>query len=281
MADPPERAVDLPSAGAFIDTHVHVACADAERFPRRPTGVGSAWWENPEGDAANVLASARAAGAGAVVVVQAVGAYGYDVSCASSVVAASGGFARLVTAVDFADAGFESALTRCAGWRLFGVSDGATWLDDGRADVVWERAAELGVVLVPTIFTERLGALRSVIERHPEVAVALDHCAFPDMGGDDGERALFAIADVDAIRLKVSSHILHAWERAGRMDEVFERLVTEFGIERMCWGSDHPQLQGFTYQAKLDLARHAARNLTDAERARFFTGTATALGWAG
>ena len=281
MADPPDPAPDLPAAGAFIDTHVHVACADVERFPRRPTGVGSAWWENPEGDAANVLASARAAGAAGVVVVQAVGAYGYDTSCATSVVAGADGFATLVTAVDFADAGFESTVTPCAGWRLFGVSDGAAWLDDSRADVVWERAADLGVVLVPTIFTERLGALRSVIERHPEVAVALDHCAFPDMGGDDGERALFAIADVDAIRLKVSSHILHAWERAGRMDEVFERLVIEFGVERMCWGSDHPQLQGFTYQAKLDLARHAARNLTDAERAQFFTGTATALGWAG
>ena len=270
---------ERPPAGSFIDTHVHVGCADLERFPRRPTGVGSAWWDGPEGDAANVLASARAAGAAGVVVVQAVGAYGYDSSCAASVVSAEGGFAKLVIAVDFAGSGFESALARCAGWRLFGVSDGAPWLDDGRADAVWERAAELGVVIVPTIFTDRLGSLRAVIERHPDVAVALDHCAFPDMAGANGEQALLDVADLPMMRLKVSSHVLAEFAARARVDEVFERLATTFGTDRLCWGSDHPQSSG-PYSTKLELARHAARNLTEQQRAQFFTSTATALGWA-
>jgi len=267
--------------GPFIDTHVHVACADANRFPRQPTGVGSTWWNEPEGDGANVLAAARDAGAAGVVVVQAVGAYGYDSSCASSVVATASGFATLVTAVDFAARDVAATLAPCAGWRLFGVADGAPWLDDDRADVVWERADALGVVIVPTIFTARLDSLRAVVERYPGVAVALDHCAFPDMGGDDGERALFALADLAAIRLKVTTHVLAAWHHASRLDEMFERLVAAFGTDRMCWGSDHPQHQGLTYQGKLDLARHAARNLTADQRHQFFTGTATALGWAG
>jgi L-fuconolactonase len=267
--------------GPFIDTHVHVACADTRRFPRRPTGVGSSWWNEPDGDGANVLAAARDAGATGVVVVQAVGAYGYDSSCAASVVAASDGFSKLVTAVDFAAADLATMLEAHAGWRLFGVADGAPWLDDDRADVVWERAGALGVVVVPTIFTARLGSLRAIVERYPRVAVALDHCAFPDMGGEDGERALFALADLAAIRLKVTTHVLAAWHREDRLDEMFERVATAFGTERMGWGSDHPQHQGLTYRGKLDLARHAARNLTPEQRVQFFTGTATALGWAG
>ena len=277
----PESWIAEPSAGAFIDTHVHVACPDIDRFPRRPTGVGSEWWNGPDGDAGNVLAAARDSGAAGVVVVQAVGAYGYDSSCAASVVASAGGFATLVTAVDFTGADFASRLAPGAGWRLFGVADGAPWLDDGRADLVWDQARALGVVVVPTIFTERLAALRAVVERHPDVAVALDHCAFPDMGGDDGERALFALADLGAVRLKVTTHVLAAWQHENRLDEMFERLVTAFGTERMCWGSDHPQHQGLTYQGKLDLARHAARRLTNEQRAEFFAGTATTLGWAG
>lgn len=270
---------------AVIDTHVHVGCADTVAHPRRPTGVGGAWWTDGEGSAAAVFGAARSAGVDRVVVVQAVGAYGYDASCAAASVVESAGSATLVAAPDMsvedpcASIGVHIDSPHLSGLRLFGVADGAPWLDDARGDTVMERCTDRGVVAVPTIFSDRLPSLRGLMSRHPRATVALDHCAFPDMAGDDGERALFSLADVGGLHLKVSSHVLAAWRRQGRLDDVFGRLVEVFGVSRMCWGSDHPQHQGLDYAGKLDLARRASRHLSEADREEFFAGTATRLGW--
>ncbi|MCU1393975.1 MAG: amidohydrolase [Ilumatobacteraceae bacterium] len=270
----------------FIDTHVHVACADVARFPRRPTGVGSGWWAEPSGQSEAVLDVARRAGAAKVVVVQAVGAYGTDSSCAASAVNARADFTSLVVAPDLSATDHGAAVIEAlavsehiTGVRLFGVTDDAPWLDDGRIDTVFELCAARGLVAVPAIFSDRLGSLHAAMERHPDVAVALDHCAFPDMAGPAGERALFEMADLPSLHLKVSSHVLAAWLGQGRLHEVIAHLVEAFGASRLCWGSDHPQQQGTTYQQKLDLAMDATSQLSADDRDRFFHGTAHALRW--
>jgi predicted TIM-barrel fold metal-dependent hydrolase len=271
-------------ADHFVDTHLHVACGDVGRYPRRPTGVGSSWWSEPEGEADAVLDAARSAGA-AVVVVQAVGAYGFDCACALDTVAFRPGFASLVAAPDMSTNDPVATLATVidspllTGVRLFGIGDGAPWLDDGRIDAVMELCAERELVAVPTVFTDRLTSLRGAIDRHPDVAVALDHCAFPDMAGQAGEDALFEMADVASMRLKVSTHVLAAWRGEGRLVPMLERLVAAFGADRLCWGSDHPQHQGLTYAEKLDLALDATASLSDDDRAKFFSGTAKGLGW--
>jgi predicted TIM-barrel fold metal-dependent hydrolase len=264
----------------IVDTHVHVACADTAVYPRRPTGVGSTWWTEPNGRAEAVFADARGAGVGHAVVVQAVGAYGYDCECAADSAASSMGFASLVTAIDMSSSMSTGPrdIRTVVGWRLFGVADGAPWLDDGRADSIWQLAAAQDVVLVATIFSDRIGALQAVVARHPGVVVALDHCAFPDMARD-GERGLLTLADDPDIVLKVSSHVLAAWHRAGTLTQSFDRLVAAFGVQRMCWGSDHPQHQGLSYAQKLALAHTAAASLDDGQRAMFFGGTAARIGW--
>jgi predicted TIM-barrel fold metal-dependent hydrolase len=271
----------------LVDTHVHVACADTNRFPRRPTGVGSDWWSDASGTAEAVLGDVRRAGVDSVVVVQAVGAYGHDPDCAATAVDAAGDWARFVPSLDLssADPGTRlrelSRLPSTVGVRLFGVADGAPWLDDGRAGEVWCAAAEHGLVLVPTIFSDRLDTLGEVIARHPEVPVALDHCAFPDLGGAAGEAALFALAGLAALRLKVTTHVLSAWDAEARLEATVERLADAFGAGRLCWGSDHPQHQGLSYGEKLALAERAVHGFTADDRDRFCAGTAQALGWAG
>lgn len=52
-----------------------------------------------------------------------------------------------------------------------------------RRDLVWSRAADLDAVIIPTNFTDRLESLAAAATRYPTVRVALDHCAFTDMGG--------------------------------------------------------------------------------------------------
>lgn len=266
----------------LVDAHVHVASADEVRHPRNPTGAGSDWWRHESG-VEQLVANLDAAGVDRAVVVQAVGAYGYDCTYAAEVVAASGGRLALVGAVDMSCPDAPAAIatlratTPLAGVRLFGVgASGSEWLTNGTGAAVWQVAFEEGLVVVPTIFPDRLGDLRTLVEQRPEVLVALDHCAFPDFGGPDAIDDLAAMADLPALHLKVTSHNLDD----GNDPATFvEPLAGAFGAERLCWGSDHPQHESKTYPEMLDLARHAARNLTPPDRASFLGGNALELWW--
>lgn len=260
-----------------FDAHVHVVSADQARYPRRAGGEGT-WWQHAY-DIDDLTADLDAAGVDGAVVVQAVSPYGHDCRMAVDAVAGRDRFA-LVGSVDMASSGavatFDSLheTTTLAGLRLFGVADGAPWLADGSADGVWQAAARHGTVLVPTLFPDALPALRRVVEAHPSVVVALDHCAFPDFGGPGAMDRLCALAELSSIHLKVSSHNLeHADDPADFVDAV----VAAFGAERVCWGSDHPQHQANTYAEKVDVARHASRRLRPEDRALFLGGTAARL----
>ena len=266
-----------------VDAHVHVASSDEARYPRRPNGLGSEWWRDAVG-VEDLLAGMDECGVDRAVVVQAVGVYGYDCSYAADV---TGNRDRLafVAAVDMTGSDPVGDLERLAettdlvGLRLFGVGAGGVgWLADGTAASVWERAAELPCVLVPTIFPDALQLLRGVVERHPEVEVALDHSAFVDPGQPDSLAALRSMAEFPGVHLKVTSHNL---DTDGDPAMFLEGLLGTFGAERLCWGSDHPQHHTRTYSQLLDMARSAARNLTPAQRSAFLGGNARRLWWPG
>ncbi len=265
-----------------IDAHVHVASTDETAYPRTLTPAGSDWWRTRCG-VDELTAELDAAGVDRAVVVQAVGVYGYDCTYAADAVAASDGRLALVGAIDMAgtdavaDLRALVAATPLTGVRLFGVSAaGAGWLTNGVGAAVWEVAGDNGLVVVPTIFPDGLPGLRSVIEAHPDVTVALDHCAFPDFGGEDAMADLAAMADLPALHLKVTSHNLdHDADPATFVDT----LAAAFGANRLCWGSDHPQHQTKTYRQMLDLALDASRHLTADERTAFLGGNAAALWW--
>jgi predicted TIM-barrel fold metal-dependent hydrolase len=154
-------------------------------------------------------------------------------------------------------------------------------LEDGRADAVWEAAGDLGVSLIPVLWPNGLPGMFVVVERHPNVVVALDHCGMPDLtGGAPFPEAgtLFDLADLDAVSLKVSSHVLHEAEEMGDPAALIDALAAQFGADRLCWGSDHPQTQ-IPYPEMVELARRATRNLSRDDRERFFSGTALSLWW--
>lgn len=266
----------------LVDAHVHVASADETAYPRHPTGAGSDWWLQPTG-VEELTQNMDAVGMDRAVVVQAVGAYGYDCAYAAAAVAASGGRLALVGAIDMTSPDVEAEIVTLlgnaplAGVRLFGVgASGADWLTNGSGEAAWRVADDEGLVLVPTIFPDRLGALRALMEKRPKVVVALDHCAFPDFGGPDAMDNLTAMAELPTLHLKVTSHNL---DDGNDPSILVETLAAAFGPGRLCWGSDHPQHQSRTYAEMADLGRRAARNLTPPERASFLGGNALGLWW--
>jgi L-fuconolactonase len=212
------------------------------------------------------------AGVDRAVVVQAIDAYGHDCRCAAAAVGAHPARLALVASVDMdgddpaADlaALVAQAPAAVGSVQLLGVgSVEPVWLVDGRALAVWDLAAELGLTLVACVFTRNLPDLAAVVEYRPEVPIALDHCAFPDL---------------PEVHLEVTSYVLEMAERdEGDPAPIVERLATAFGANRLAWGSDHPQDRRLTYAGKVELAHHATRTLGPAERDAVLAGTALHL----
>ena len=282
------RMATVPGHQEIVDTHTHVAISDDPRFPLSASDLTSSWWTSGA-TIDDVLHQLDANDVHRLVLVQAVGAYGYDCSYAAASAAAHADRAAFVAAISMhADDPVAELAALCeappsgaviAGVRLFGV-DGIepTWLTDGRAAAVWDFAAEYNLVIVPTVFANEFKHICALAQHAPTASVAIDHCGFTDMVEGDGQAMLFALADIPSLHLKVTSYVLEAAERDdGDAAILIERLAGAFGADRLCWGSDHPQDQRHDYAGKLALARHATRAFDDASRNAFFNTTASRL----
>ena len=254
----------------IIDGHTHVASLDTERYPLQPTGVGSGWFTDGF-DVHALLAAMDGAGVDRAVVVQAVGAYGYDCRYAVDAVASAPDRLALVSCADPDRPDVPGAATA---FRVFGVgATEPTWLTDGRGEAMWALAHEHGVGIVPVLWARDLPKLRPLVEAHPDVVLAVDHCGFPDPP-DEPPAELLALADLPAVHLKVSTHVL---EPLADPAAFVTRLAEVFGADRLCWGSDFPQTQSLAYPDMVALAHRAASGLDAAGQDAFLWGTATRL----
>ena len=275
----------------ILDSHVHVV--DASRFPLRPTGVGSRWWDAPDRDAAAFRGLMGRHGVSAAVVVQPVGAYGYDNRYLLEAVAEHAPALRGVVAVDLddrsrgaadvaADVAALAGRPGVCGIRLFAVAPGSAWAEGdavasplsevgARVRAVLAAARDSGLVVVLTVFAPQLAALATVLDEFPDLVVAVDHCAFPELAGARlaPGSPLLRVRDRGQVVLKVSSHLLEAAAAAGDPADLVSELAGAFGPERLLWGSDYPQT-GDDYGALVALAERATRNLPPPERAAFF-----------
>jgi predicted TIM-barrel fold metal-dependent hydrolase len=164
------------------------------------------------------------------------------------------------------------------GIRLFALDRGASsWLDDPRTFALWERAAELGAHVIVTILFHQLPQLRAVLAHFPDIAVSLDHCAFPPLGRHplSDAPALFALAEHSNLHLKISTNVLDGVrELGGSPAGAVEALVGAFGGERVMWGSDFCQTHDRPYVELVALARESFAGLGERERELCLGGTA-------
>jgi L-fuconolactonase len=118
-----------------------------------------------------------------------------------------------------------------------------------RADVGRALAAlpQLGLRLDALVRPRNLPALMRTLERHPDLAVVVDHCAKPDVAGagwqpwaDDLRR----IARDTSAYCKLSGLVTEAgakWTKDSLRPYV-DHVLECFGAERLMWGSDWPVL---------------------------------------
>jgi len=240
-------------------------------------------------DAVQVTRDLDAAGVARAVIVQAVGPYGNDNRYALEVGAQSDNRFAVVVAIDTnaPDPAAELAALvdrrPVAGVRVAAFGGDAPWLTDGRGAAIWDAAADRATNLVVACLADHVPAVAQLAHSRPGVAIALDHCAFPDLdGGPPYRRAapLFELGDLPSTTLKMTTIVLRDAQRHGGARPLVAHLVDTFGAARICWGSDHPQTYELPYAEMVQLALDATNDLDAGARTAVLDTTARRL-WFG
>jgi predicted TIM-barrel fold metal-dependent hydrolase len=261
----------------IVDTHVHVVADDHTRYPLRPGVATNRWYETHPCSAPQLLTLMREAGVHRAVLVQGVGAYGFDNRyLLDSAVAYPGVFTSVVctdrtraTAVDDL-----TALVRAGarGYRWFTVGDDPRLAEPS---VVWDALAAMAIPVVVTILADRLPELASLVARLPPVPLAIDHCAFADLGAGVPDE-LAALASFRNVHCKVSTHALRSAAAGGDPADALGALADRFD-GRIMWGSDFSQTHDVPYAELVEEGRRAAAKLDEDRRDAFLGGTALRL----
>lgn len=168
------------------------------------------------------------------------------------------------------------------GLRLFTIEEPEALIDDPRTFPLWERASGLAIPVCILMRSHQLERLLSLLERFPQIAVALDHVALPRLR--DGApyatlKPLFELARHSNVYLKFSSETIYASRRGKSTPrDFFERLVDQFGSKRMMWGSNFPATYDRSLKGQLLMAREELSFLR-AEDQRWLFGETALLLW--
>jgi L-fuconolactonase len=265
------------TADGILDTHVHVVSDDTARYPRQINASAiRRWWDGAACDTAALLRAMDAHGVAAALAVQAVGVYGYDNAYVLDEVASGSRRVAAVAAVDVDAEGAAGEITRLsaragvAGVRLFAVAPGSSWVHSAKADEAFDAASRSALPVVLTVFEQQLPPLAPSLARYPTLPIVLDHCAFPTLDGARIHRGspLLKLVTVPNVTVKVSSHVLLEVASPGAPSELIDDLLSEFGPDRVMWGSDWPQTALPDYGAHLQLAQRAMGHLEQDVRHR-------------
>jgi predicted TIM-barrel fold metal-dependent hydrolase len=233
-----------------------------------------------------------AAGIARVVLVHSTSAYGfengYEADCAAR-------YPDRFVAVGGIDALAPDAPQRIAYWvrergiaglRIYAAgpavaNEDAAFIDDPASFPAWNTVAEFGIPMILHVRFHALPRVEALLKRFPQIPMILDNLAAPPI--DDGlpyaaADALFALAKYPQLYLKVTSIVLQRdlSRGSGNFGTFFERVVAEFGAERLLWGSNFPGSPG-TLAELYALANRELATLSDAARKQIFGATALRL----
>src|SRR6266481_5526464 len=286
----------------IVDTHVHVVSDDQRKYPRNDSiqissenaNAGQAVTPGGPGEwvqdmTAETLLSLNAqAGIDKTVLVQAYSAYKYDNNYTADCAAQYPDRFTSVCILDPTQSDTPDQLTYWVkqrgmrGIRLFTTTETeGAWLDDSRTFPVWERAASLGIpICIMTLF-HQIPRVRTVLERFPNVTVALDHLAVPRLSAGppyDAVQPLFELVRFPNLYLKFSSVNLYAARRGKSTSrDCFTRLIDRFGAKRLMWGSNFPATYDRSLKDQLDLAKEDLSFLSAEDQRWIFGETALTL----
>lgn len=234
----------------IVDTHAHIYSEDTAAYPMIP----EPYLPPPgKGTLEHLRAEMRANGVERVVMVHTFTAYRWDNRLVADVVGACREFATGVCALNPNDAESPAVLERyfreqgIRGLRVFPVEgeDGERSFELPGHLRLWEKCAELGMVVCALIHPPQIKALKRLLTRFPGVPVVLDHCANLDADdAPDGEdlEAVLALAQFPNLYAKITFLVTGSGEEYPCRDThvLGRKIIEAFGPERCMWGSDFP-----------------------------------------
>lgn len=267
-----------------FDTHTHAISPDTESYPVMPLGgTRSEWSQTRAVDIDGLLRSLDEAGVERAALVHASTVYGFDNSYAADALARHSDRLVGVCAVDFLSSTAIDDLRHWIGERGFSgvrirVSDGTTAVptqgsgvsDEGMASV-WDYLDEQRIPVCIQMHSKDTDKLLSVLERHPQLTILLDHGGRPNAAGGppySGLDELGQLAKYDGVHLKITPPMLRRLGEEPGVDPVavVSELVSRFGAEHLMWGSNFPASAGSLAGLRDEIHRHLV-GLSDSEAA--------------
>ena len=272
----------------IVDTHVHVISDDLETYPLVTSDQRLGWVDEARFTVEEFVSLMGEAGVGAATLVQPLTAYAYDNRyCA---LAAKRYSDRLtgVAIVNMEQSDAAPILRDLVeqdgmkGVRLFARHrPGANWLDEPDTFPVWELARELRFPITVIMRVDQASKLGHMLERFPEVMVALDHLGSPPLADGppyDSAAPIMDLARFPNLRLKYSPSNMQATAKgSGDFQDVLKRFVDRFGVDRMMWGSNFSATYRPAYPELVDMGHEWISFLSSAEQAKLMGGNALEL----
>jgi predicted TIM-barrel fold metal-dependent hydrolase len=274
----------------IIDIHPHVITTDETRYPRAPIGGHQSDWSRKRPvPYEEMIAAMDAAGIVKSALVQASTCYGHDNSYVADAVAAhperfTGVFSCDVLEPDAREKMIYWIGLGLTGMRLFTTGSTmpgqADWLDDPRSFAAWAFAEEKNLPVCLQMTAKGIPQVTAVLKRFPKLYVILDHLARPQQEDGPpyiGAESLWSLAAYPSVYLKVTErNLLGARQGKATPETFFGKLVSDFGADRIAWGSNYPASE----KSLPDLVRLAQETLSflpASDRERIFSGTAETL----
>jgi L-fuconolactonase len=166
-----------------------------------------------------------------------------------------------------------SRLTEEHGFHGVRLSPDATakgdWIHGPLMQPLWARCAQLKVPMTLLTPVTRLPDLVPLIERHPDLAIVIDHMADCPLGEPEKLALLLALARHPKVYVKIShagSLSKQPYPYPDALDQI-QRLRDAFGAARLMWGTDWPiSLKELPYAKAVALYRDHLDFLSASER---------------
>ena len=268
----------------IVDTHVHVISDDLETYPLVPGRSRLGWVDEARYTVEQFLALMDEGGVDRALLVQPRTANGYDNRYTAL---SARRYSERFVSIPIIDMEAEDAaptLRRLyedegmTGVRLFARAGSGEWLDDPKTFPVWELARELSFPVDVLLEVQRAPRLAAMLERFPDVTVALDHLGsvtFADGPPYETAAPIFDLARFPNLRLKFSpTNELTASRGPGDIKDVLQRFVDGFGVDRLMWGSNFSATYDPPYAQLVEMGRESLSFLTSEERAKVMGGNA-------
>lgn len=121
------------------------------------------------------------------------------------------------------------------------------WLLKASHAPIFRAMIEQGLVFDALVLPRHLARLAAVLDRHPDLAVVVDHCAKPSIASgllDPWRADIAAVAARPNVCCKLSGLVTEAgagWT-VDNLRPCADHVLASFGPDRVLWGSDWPVL---------------------------------------